>query len=204
MVQNFALCKKIQLLYFLLVNCATASNGDDEFCYCNTCSENEGDCDTHDECQDGLSCGLNNCPASLGFGSEIDCCYQSTLGDEHFCASGIPCGENEGDCDAHDECQDGLFCGSNNCPALLGFDSEVDCCYQPTLGDEHFCESGIPCSENEGDCDAHNECQAGLACGSNNCPSSLGFGSELDCCSKSKIGKLREMSFLHIHYIIEV
>ena len=32
-----------------LVNCATASNGYDEFCYCDTCSENEGDCDAHDE-----------------------------------------------------------------------------------------------------------------------------------------------------------
>ena len=58
-----------------LVNCATASNSYDEFCYCNTCSENEGDCDTHDECQDGLICGSNNCPASLGFDFEVDCCY---------------------------------------------------------------------------------------------------------------------------------
>ena len=61
-----------------LVNCATASNGEIGFCYCNTCSENEGDCDTHDECQDGLACGSNNCPASLVFDSEIDCCYQPT------------------------------------------------------------------------------------------------------------------------------
>ena len=57
-----------------LVNCATASNGYDEFCYCNACSENEGDCDFHDECEDGFACGSNNCPASLGFGSEVDCC----------------------------------------------------------------------------------------------------------------------------------
>ena len=57
-----------------LVNCATASNGDDEFCYCNTCSENEGDCDSRDECLDGLACGSKNCPVSLGFDSEIDCC----------------------------------------------------------------------------------------------------------------------------------
>ena len=62
-----------------LVNCATASNGDDEFCYCNTCSENEGDCDSHDECQDGLFCGSNNCPASLGFDSEIDCCSSTQI-----------------------------------------------------------------------------------------------------------------------------
>ena len=51
-----------------------------------------------------------------------------SLGDEDFCTSVTPCGGNEGDCDLHDECQDGLFCGSNNCPASLGFDSEIDCC----------------------------------------------------------------------------
>ena len=52
-----------------LVNCATASNGEFGFCNCNTCSENEGDCDAHDECQDGLACGSNNC-----FDYEVDCC----------------------------------------------------------------------------------------------------------------------------------
>ena len=111
-----------------LVNCATASNGEIGFCNCNICSENEGDCDSHDECQNGLACGSNNCPASLNFDSEVDCCYQPTVGDEDFCASGIPCGEDEGDCDANSECQSNLFCGSNNCPAYLGFGSEVDCC----------------------------------------------------------------------------
>ena len=58
-----------------LVSCATVSNGEIGFCNCNTCSENEGDCDAHDECQDGLSCGSNNCLASLGFDSEVDCCH---------------------------------------------------------------------------------------------------------------------------------
>ena len=123
---------EIQLLICSLANCATAINGDDEFCYCNTCSENEGDCDSHDECQDGLACGSNNCPASLGFDVEVDCCYQPTLGDKYFCASGIPCGEDEGDCDYHDECQDGLYCGYNNCLVSLGFDSEIDCCSNST------------------------------------------------------------------------
>ena len=102
------------------------------FCtYDNPCGTNQGDCDLHEECQDGLFCGSKNCPDSLGFHSEFDCCYYPNVGDEHFCASGIPCGEGEGDCDAHDECQDGLSCGSNNCPDSLGFDSEVDCCYPP-------------------------------------------------------------------------
>ena len=78
MIQNFALYRNIQLLSFSLVNCTTVSNGDFGFCNCNTCSENEGHCDTHDECQDGLKCGSNNCPSSLGFESEIDCCYKPT------------------------------------------------------------------------------------------------------------------------------
>ena len=57
-----------------LVNCVTVSNGEIGFCNCNPCSENEGDCDSYDECQDGLFCGSSNCPASLGFDSEVDCC----------------------------------------------------------------------------------------------------------------------------------
>ena len=111
-----------------LVNCATASNAEIGFCNCKTCHENEGDCDFHDECQDGLFCGSNNCPDYLGFHSEFDCCYAPTLGDEHFCASGIPCGEDEGDCDSNSECQVGLACGSNNCPAYLGLYPDIDCC----------------------------------------------------------------------------
>ena len=105
-----------------------------------------------------------------------------SLGDEDFCTSVTPCGGNEGDCDLHDECQDGLFCGSNNCPTSLDFDSEVDCCYQPTVGDQHFCTSVKPCGESEGDCDSHDECQSGLLCGSNHCPASLGYDAETDCC----------------------
>ena len=102
------------------------------FCHCHSCSENEGDCDSNEECQNGLACGSNNCTATLGCDSEVDCCYQPTLGDEDFCASEMPCGENEGDCDSHDECQSGLLCGSNHCPASLGYDAETDCCYSYT------------------------------------------------------------------------
>ena len=65
--------------YSILVNCASKSNGEIGFCFCNTCSENEGDCDAHDECQDGLACGSNNCLASLGFDSEVDCCTKGKI-----------------------------------------------------------------------------------------------------------------------------
>ena len=47
------------------------------FCYCHSCSENEGDCDSNEECQDGLACGSNNCPESLGFSSDVNCCTGS-------------------------------------------------------------------------------------------------------------------------------
>ena len=41
----------------------------------NPCEVNEGDCDTDDECKHGLSCGSNNCADSLGFDTEVDCCF---------------------------------------------------------------------------------------------------------------------------------
>ena len=71
---------KLIAILIILVNCTSVVNGEIGFCYCHSCSENEGDCDSHDECQDGLACGSNNCPASLDFDSEMDCCYHPTAG----------------------------------------------------------------------------------------------------------------------------
>ena len=68
------------IILFSLVDCAIASIGEVGFCNCNTCYENQGDCDSDYECQDGLFCGSNNCPASLGFDSEVDCCYLNSAG----------------------------------------------------------------------------------------------------------------------------
>ena len=112
-----------------LVNCATVSNGEIGFCHCNTCGENEGDCDAHDECQDGLFCGSNNCQASLGFDAKVDCCYQPTVGDEHFCTTDNHCAVNEGDCDFDNECQTGLICKTDiDCSSNFGLNLNVDCC----------------------------------------------------------------------------
>ena len=55
--------------------------------------------------------------------------YIKCANEDDICTSDKLCGTNQGDCDTHDECQDGLFCGSNNCPEYLGFHSEFDCCY---------------------------------------------------------------------------
>ena len=103
---------------------------EDDFCTVeNPCGLDEGDCDIHDECKDGLACGSNNCLDSIECSSDIDCCYNATIGDEHFCTTLNPCGENEGDCDSNDECQTNHFCYPGvSCQAYLGFASDVNCC----------------------------------------------------------------------------
>ena len=55
------------------VNCMTTKNGDLGFCSCQSCSENEGDCDFHSHCQGDLKCGSNNCPDFYGVDSKTDC-----------------------------------------------------------------------------------------------------------------------------------
>ena len=146
----------------------------------NPCGEDEGDCDHHDQCKKDHKCGTNNCRNSLGFESFYDCCYSE---EEDGCTTDNPCNIDEGDCDSHQQCKDKLVCGLNNCPGSLGHDPEVDCCFNPTIGDEEFCTTDNPCGVNEGDCDSNNECQTNLICDTtNSCPESLGFASGVDCC----------------------
>ena len=157
------------------VNCIDMSLGDIAYCQCHPCWENDGDCDSDDECMDKNICGTNNCPEILGFESNVDCCYTPLLGDENFCQVEFPCSEQEGDCDSNDECQGSLLCGLKNCLAYNG----SDCCYQATIGDEHFCTSEDPCAVDEGDCDSDNECQTSLFCDiANSCPSD----NDINCC----------------------
>ena len=143
-------------------NCMSVTNGNLGFCSCQSCSENEGDCDSNNECLDGLVCGLNNCPASLGHDSEVDCCYEAIVGTEDFCSYSEPCETDEGDCDSDDECEFDLSCGSNNCPTSLGFGSEVNCCFpcpdtcgSPSYKDDQYCDdenNNCGCEWDGGDC----------------------------------------------------
>ena len=50
------------------------------------------------------------------------------------------------------------------------------------IGDFDFCSSSYPCGEDQGDCDSDSQCNAGLICGTDNCPSHLEFDSTVDCC----------------------
>ena len=182
--------------------CQGVGDGDEHFCTTtNTCELNQGDCDTSDECIIGLVCGTDNCnyDTSLGFSALLDCCYNATIGDYQFCSSGIQCGINEGDCDSDDECQNDLVCGTDNCNynASLGFSSDLDCCYNPVMGDPDFCTVSNPCGLDEGGCSSNDECQTDLFCDvTNGCPASLGFGSEVACCSDAEGCKC----ILELHY----
>ena len=123
----------------------------------------EGDCDIHDECQVGLACGSNNCLNSIEYSSDDqDCCYNATIGDEHFCTTFSPCGENEGDCDSNEECHTGLSCDiENGCSNYTGFNSNVACCTNQKvcqknswIGDS-FCDditNNEECEWDGGDC----------------------------------------------------
>ena len=90
---------------------------------------------------------------------------------------------DQGDCDSNVECLEALVCGLNNCPELLGYSSEEDCCYEVLVGDEDFCTIDYPCGIDEGDCDFDDECQTDLMCNTaNDCSSNFGLDYQVDCC----------------------
>ena len=49
-------------------------------------------------------------------------------------------------------------------------------------GGPNCCTSSQKCGEGEGDCDSDVDCAGNLKCGDDNCDTSLGFGSQFDCC----------------------
>ena len=54
--------------------------------------------------------------------------YLKCENEDDFCTPENPCGEDQGDCDTHGECQDGLRCGTNNCPITASMSTDMDCC----------------------------------------------------------------------------
>ena len=172
------------------------------------CEENEGDCDSNNDCEGDLICGSDNCLNLLStdnFTPSHDCCYAeikcggSQINTGSCCTSVSPCGINEGDCDDNFECQGELMCGIDNCINILSsdnFPSTHDCCYSPCVGSQtdtaSCCTSVSPCGINEGDCDENFECQGELMCGIDNCINILpsdNFPSTHDCCfTASKCG----------------
>jgi hypothetical protein len=109
--------------------------------------ECEGDCDSNDECGDGLLCffrnGLEPVPGCSGTGvSGRDYCYVGTLGlvivGENGIGDSFPLGECEGDCDTDEECGEGLLCferdGTEAVPGCSGTGvSGKDYCFKTDM-----------------------------------------------------------------------
>ena len=92
------------------------------------CGEDEADCHNDLQCKPDHKCGIDSCRSSLGLERFYDCCIDMA---EDMCTFENPCEIDEGDCDSHSACLEGLACGLNNCPGHLGFEHDVDCCYTP-------------------------------------------------------------------------
>mmetsp|Transcript_14348 Transcript_14348/g.34757 ORF Transcript_14348/g.34757 Transcript_14348/m.34757 type:complete len:269 (-) Transcript_14348:761-1567(-) len=118
-------------------------------------SECQGDCDNDEDCNFGLICLQRNLrdkevqgcfgdPDSIGNGS-LDFCIQpqdaNTLvivGDEGFPASAFPLNQCQGDCDADNDCAQGLTCfqrvRDEAVPGCTGSGATgLDYCHNPTL-----------------------------------------------------------------------
>jgi len=89
---------------------------DGAYNYCSEdcpCDEGQGDCDTDDECGEGLTC-VDDVGSRYGYVWYTDVCASDCHvwadGAYNFCSEDCPCVEGEGDCDSDDECGDGLVC----------------------------------------------------------------------------------------------
>jgi hypothetical protein len=121
--------------------CCTLPNGHPSFCsLCGPCSVSEGDCDSDDECQSGLSC-VNNVGADFGFRRGVDICLRSEeeqtdcprpAGHGRFCSDCGPCFASEGDCDGDEECRPGLICAFD-VGADFGFGANNEFCVEPPM-----------------------------------------------------------------------
>jgi len=109
--------------------------GHPDFCKLNgSCEAGQGDCDSDQECANGLVCNMD-VGAKYGFPLNIDVCENrenqivNTLpaGHRDFCLLNGSCDAGQGDCDSDQECATGLVCVSD-VGADYGFPSNVDVC----------------------------------------------------------------------------
>ena len=60
----------------LIFSVGTYCNGGNGCCTpTNPCPENQGDCDSDNDCRGNLKCGEDNCPKNTGHSKYDDCCY---------------------------------------------------------------------------------------------------------------------------------
>ena len=74
-----------------------------------------------------LKCTLFIFIVNIGSIRTTDCAGGSKSETISCCSSDSRCGIYQGDCDNDNECEDGLSCGTNNCPEAFEW-SHADCC----------------------------------------------------------------------------
>lgn len=186
-------------------NTCRAEPGNWSYCsnpLCGLCKAGEGDCDSDQDCQQGLICA-QNVGARYGLPVTTDVCEAPNTqnpstptctrqpGDWDYCIDPQcgPCAYGQGDCDSNAECQNGLVCRPDT-GAAYGFPATVSTCGLPNIGtcaskvgDWSYCSApncGI-CGVGMGDCDADSECAPGLVC-LNNAGASYGLPPTMDVC----------------------
>ena len=124
-------------------------------------------------------------------------CYHSN------CSADVPCQYGEGDCNDDAECAGLYVCGVDNCEnGPRGVDCCTSTCHNDTdcvnqecnlntsmcrlhsySTDWSKCNQDSPCTNGDGDCDDHTDCEGALFCGNDNC---AGLTIGMDCCEKSE------------------
>ena len=56
------------------------------------------------------------------------------LGASEYCTSSCPCKADEGNCQSHDHCINGLVCLPESCPISFGFSNSTSCCQDVSCG----------------------------------------------------------------------
>ena len=94
------------------------------------CPTGHGDCDSDEECGEGLECGFD-LGASFGFDPETDVCLSPLddlmNGHPDHCTAASPCAAGHGDCDGDSQCVAGTTC-VNDVGANYGFAANIDVC----------------------------------------------------------------------------
>ena len=94
----------------------------------NKCGVNEGDCDNDEECQD-LTCDVDNeCDASLGFNSDVQCCKDLS----NVC-TGTLSWAGDGYCDDANNNEACTWDGGDCCGGIISF-CTVCGCLDPSYG----------------------------------------------------------------------
>lgn len=104
------------------------------------CPAGESDCNTDDECDTGLVCGVDNGP-QFGLSGGMDVCV-------------IP------------ECENGVFDSGEvavDCGGVCGTVCGA-CSTKPDNGDPDRCSGTCPCPATDGDCDGDAQCAGSLIC----------------------------------------